>query len=595
MNKGRLCGAARLMKLDKLLPLLVVLLIVGCAGAKPTEPQAAVTPAASRVLADTDWELTLLEGQPLVPDTFISLRFEAGAFSGSAGCNRYGGEYVAAEDGSLSHPNTAVTVMLCPEPEGVMKQERAYVDALGDAVAYRLSEDRLELQDAKGRTLLVYGAQHRADMDPARLVGTAWRLVSMGGDYPLPEPAMTLAFLDDKWLAGYAGCRHYVSAYQASGSDLHMPFTSMLEADCPDGVKLELEGEYTTLLSWVTGYQLSHGQLELLTDRGKSLLFEPLPQEDQASLEGPVWSLVAIVDEDLVKSVPVPLPLTTPAISRTEITIAFQDEVATGSAGCNTYRAGYSYDRTMVAFGPPAATEKYCLTPAGVMEQEQRYLKALDYFTYQIVGDLLWLRTPDGHALVLAASTPGTRSSEIPEGILSKANQIVIARVGEAFFHDYWTFDPMGSRRNEPDPGCLQDPANCGPLAITAHYMIVYCFRVPGQTGVETGAELRLDTSGDLIPWDGATEIPDCASDFRECVFIDEAAAISVARQAGLEPGVGEWTTHFHWYPGEFNTYVWTVQNTLTSDPLGGSGGRILLIDANSGKVLETSEWRMIP
>lgn len=79
--------------------------------------------------------------------------------------------------------------------------------------------------------------------------------------------------------------------------------------------------------------------------------------------------------------------------------------------------------------------------------------------------------------------------------------------------------------------------------------------------------------------------------DPRECVFIDEAMANSIARQAGLEPGLNEWRTHFHWYGGELNTYVWTVESTLEADGLGYRSGWIVVIDANSGAVLQSGRW----
>lgn len=485
--------------MNRLLSLLLVLLSAGCgsAGTFP-EPQALVTPPPSRILADTDWALTVLEGRTLVADIAISLRFEANTFSGSAGCNRYGGEYMVTDNGSLSWPTIAVTAILCAEPKGVMEQEEAYVDALRRSVTYRLSEDWLELQDAKGSTLLVYGLPPRPPMDPARLLGTAWRLVSMDGQAPLPDTAILLGFLNEKWLAGNAGCQDYVATYEAQGGDLHVPFISMLQADCPDGDRLQQERDYTTLLEGVTGYDLGHGRLELQTDRGQSLLFEPLPNEAQATLEGSVWSLVAFVDENRAEGVTVSLPQTTSVIIGTEITIAFKDEVASGSAGCNRYEAGFTRDQTMVAFGPPAATEKYCQVPQGVMEQEQRYLKLLGsgYFTYQIAGSLLWTQTPDGNALVWTVSVPGTRSSQIPDEIRSKADQIVMSRVGRAFFQDCWVLDLLASARREPDPGCLQDPGNCVPYLSEPFYYMLYSFRVPGQTGVEGIAELLLDTAG---------------------------------------------------------------------------------------------------
>jgi heat shock protein HslJ len=49
-------------------------------------------------------------------------------------------------------------------------------------------------------------------------------------------------------------------------------------------------------------------------------------------------------------------------------------------------------------------TERACLDPAGVMEQEAHYLALLAAVTgYAIYGDHLWLETGDGQALVFFA------------------------------------------------------------------------------------------------------------------------------------------------------------------------------------------------
>jgi hypothetical protein len=59
---------------------------------------------------------------------------------------------------------------------------------------------------------------------------------------------------------------------------------------------------------------------------------------------------------------------------------------------------------------------------------------------------------------------------------------------------------------------------------------------------------------------------------------------------------VKEWRTHFHWYGGELKTYVWTVENMLTVDEsTGQSSGRTMLIDANSGLVLQVFDLQVIP
>ena len=50
----------------------------------------------------------------------------------------------------------AITEMACASPEGVMEQEAAYMEALQSAAAYRVVENRLELEDAAGETTLVF-------------------------------------------------------------------------------------------------------------------------------------------------------------------------------------------------------------------------------------------------------------------------------------------------------------------------------------------------------------------------------------------------------------------------------------------------------
>ena len=75
-----------------------------------------------------------------------------------------------------------------------------------------------------------------------------------------------------------------------------------------------------------------------------------------------------------------------------------------GSAGCNTYYAAYTCDGYFLTCETPAATEMACRGPAGIMEQEQRYLGFLEDVTdYRIYGSQLWLETGDGRALVFTA------------------------------------------------------------------------------------------------------------------------------------------------------------------------------------------------
>jgi heat shock protein HslJ len=65
-------------------------------------------------------------------------------------------KYTAREDGTLVIPAVMITEKDCAAPEGVMSQELDYVAALQSAAAFRLTEERLEIDDAAGETVLVF-------------------------------------------------------------------------------------------------------------------------------------------------------------------------------------------------------------------------------------------------------------------------------------------------------------------------------------------------------------------------------------------------------------------------------------------------------
>lgn len=193
---------------------------------------------------------------------------------------------------------------------------------------------------------------------------------------------------------------------------------------------------------------------------------------------------------------------------------------------------------------------------------------------------------------------PSIVPGQIPDCILEKSNQIAISRLGKAFFREHVDFQPALSSYSEGDPTCIQNPSSCVEFVAKPHYRMAYTITVPDLPGQELPAGFVVDAAGNLAPGAEIYGLPDCVHDRGECVFTvaDEAAAIAIARQAGLEAGLDPWSVHFHWYGGEFQTYVWTVENMLTADEsTGQSSGRSVLVDANSGEVLEIFDLQVIP
>jgi heat shock protein HslJ len=229
-------------------------------------------------LDGSEWILSKLMGDDLAPGTQITLGFEEGRAAGFAGCNAYGGAYEAGA-GALSVSALEMTAQACVQPQGVMAQEAAYLAALQEAAAYRVTGNRLEIEDAAGRLLLVLARKERAEMEPAGLLRTEWQLVSLNGASPVEGSGFTLAFLDDNHAIGMAGCREYAATFEASGDEIHFLSQAMSgdETCLADEALYRQEGQYTDALTWATNYRLGKDRLEIATARGELLVFEPLP------------------------------------------------------------------------------------------------------------------------------------------------------------------------------------------------------------------------------------------------------------------------------------------------------------------------------
>ena len=105
-----------------------------------------------RFLAATpvgDWEVTGFQTDAAVvsplPGTTLTATFaEDGTLSGSSGCNTYSGTYTI--DGNrIEIGQLGSTLAACEEPEGIMDQEAAYLEALSTAVSFEVSGGSLSL------------------------------------------------------------------------------------------------------------------------------------------------------------------------------------------------------------------------------------------------------------------------------------------------------------------------------------------------------------------------------------------------------------------------------------------------------------------
>jgi heat shock protein HslJ len=83
------------------------------------------------------------------------------------------------------------------------------------------------------------------------------------------------------------------------------------------------------------------------------------------------------------------------------------DGQVTGSGGCNNYFASYQVTGNNISIGHPGATSRFCPEPAGVMEQETRFLAALQSAaTFRIDGNRLEIQNAAGQIAIVATRAP---------------------------------------------------------------------------------------------------------------------------------------------------------------------------------------------
>jgi heat shock protein HslJ len=138
-------------------------------------------------LDGTEWVLISLDGTEAVEGSNVTLHFDEGRAGGFAGCNDYDCRYAATGDGTLTITEIAVTGQLCQVPDSIMEQEDSYIQALGNAAAYRIADGRLEIVTAGGETLIYSPLQEEVASTPAVTIspnrgpsGTSVEVVASG-------------------------------------------------------------------------------------------------------------------------------------------------------------------------------------------------------------------------------------------------------------------------------------------------------------------------------------------------------------------------------------------------------------------------------
>lgn len=238
---------------------LLCAVLAACSAPPPAGP-----PDGTR-LAGTEWVLVELGGRPVPARPQATLAFEDSAVGGFSGCNWFGGPAAIGAD-TIRTAELSMTMIGCPEP--VAGQESRFLGAVREARRFRVLGDTLVLAGGSGELRL--RRRRLAQMDPAALQGTRWRLARL--DDRAAPGRMTLSFSRDS-IAGQGGCRDYTGSYTATGHRLRVTSIAMADTECGREAMLRPEGDFTTGLSETTDFQVRGDTLVLHTVTGGTLVF----------------------------------------------------------------------------------------------------------------------------------------------------------------------------------------------------------------------------------------------------------------------------------------------------------------------------------
>ena len=164
----------------------------------------------------------------------------------------------------------------------------------------------------------------------------------------------------------------------------------------------------------------------------------------------------------------------------------------------------------------------------------------------------------------------------VPKDLLAKANDYIIKRTGNEFFEKYISPDFVRTKYTPP------------------FYFLTYRLIIPDKPYVNTVIQFSVDSIGNVIKDRDIIGIPDCKQG--DCGFnVTEEQAIKIATDSGLEKGIKPWKTGFLWNP-KLQQYTWHILST-TSESQSSEGfrgfGKEIIIDPNSGLVLEMNDWHV--
>jgi len=218
-----------------------------------------------------------------------------------------------------------------------------------------------------------------------------WRLVELQSESGEMAPLLDQTVVEVKFsggeISGTAGCNRYFGSYKLGEANQLTLGSEMgsTQMACEPEV-MDQEQRYQALLGQVAAIDRVDDHL-LLKDADSTTLLKFVATEP-AALENTEWQATGINNGKggVVSTA-------TTSFS----TAVFTEGQLSGTGGCNRFTATYEIEGDQITIGPAGATEKLCIEPEGLMDQEQQYFEALGRArTFSLTPEKLELRDGGG-------------------------------------------------------------------------------------------------------------------------------------------------------------------------------------------------------
>ncbi len=226
--------------------------------------------------------------------------------------------------------------------------------------------------------LLANGCFAEGDTPNGGLVGTEWRVSSIGGAATIAGAPPTMAFGSDGSVRGTTGCNTYSATFLTDHEHLHIGALASTAIGC-DAARAAQEAAFEAALAGATTWRQADDASLHMTGAAELVAIPPAADGPSsgpsasaaaASGSGPAGSAAAITDLGGTTWLLVQLGTTTDlALVVPDIGFA-EDGTVSGFAGCNTFTGSYTVTGSALSLGPLATTKIGCPGPASAVETD---------------------------------------------------------------------------------------------------------------------------------------------------------------------------------------------------------------------------------